>query len=87
MSTRYAKLVRGSVYYLGTKRFERGVAQQVSEDQEAHLKDNAVDVVSFTDANGYVANEERQKFEFFDGETESGEAAGEGKAPRTRSRS
>lgn len=61
--TRYAVLVRGRVYYLGEKLFERGVPVSVTAEEEAHLKEYAVDEVTVEDE---FEHQPRQKFKFID---------------------
>lgn len=61
--SRYAVLVRGRVYYLGEKLFERGVPKPVTPDEELHLKKFAVDEVTVEDE---FEHQPRQKFKFID---------------------
>lgn len=55
-----AKLVRGNVYYYGSKRFENGKAVTVDDETKEYLEKNAVDHLSDTEGNPI----DRPKFEF-----------------------
>lgn len=63
VKTRYGVLVRGRVYYLGDKLFERGVPKPVTEEEEVYLKEHAVDEVTVEDE---YEHQPRQKFRFID---------------------
>lgn len=56
-----ATLIRGKVYYLGEKIFEKNVAQPITQDEYEHLSVKAVDVVKF---KGDDEPERRPKFKF-----------------------
>lgn len=60
---RYATLVRGRVYYYGTRLFERHKSQPVTEAEELYLEEHAVDEVT---VEGENEHQPRQKFEFSD---------------------
>lgn len=58
---RYATLVRGTSYYLGNKKFAKGVSVPVSAKEEDILRKEAVDKVTVEGGA-----EDRQKFRFSD---------------------
>lgn len=79
MAKTMAKLVRGEVYYLRDKRFEKGQEVEVTADEVDHLKENAVDSVTVTGSTPEEnVAEFRQKFEF----REVAESDGDKPAPK-----
>lgn len=86
---RFGVLVRGRVYYLRNKVFERGVPVPVSEEEEEYLKEHAVDEVTVEDE---FEHQPRQKFKFLDASEVDDEdkpkksPAAKGKPPTRRRR-
>lgn len=70
-----AVLTRGKVYFLGSKKFEKGEPQNISAKEKAHLEKNAVDVVRF---KGEDEAEPRCKFKFKSLAKRSRKAASQG---------
>jgi hypothetical protein len=71
----FATLVRGQTYCLGSKqKFEKGISKQVTDEEVAILKRDAIDEITVEGAR-----EVRQKFRFTDAPIEAN-------APRERVR-
>lgn len=60
---RFGVLVRGRVYYLRDKVFEKGKPVPVTAEEEEYLKEHAVDEVTVEDE---FEHQPRQKFLFLD---------------------
>lgn len=59
-----ATLIRGLTYYLGNKKFSKGVPVKVSEDERDILEEQAIDVQDLMNGNEFSETIEVPKFSF-----------------------
>lgn len=83
--THRATLVHGTTFFLGTKRFDKGVPKNVTADEKEYLSANAIDVKTIE--GGDVHEKAKFKFEEIDDEAEAtDETEVAARAPTSRRR-